>query len=415
MKRIGGIFDAIWPAAALTRAAWRAARGKRQRAEVRSFLERLPEQVAAVGTALREGRFAFDGYTSFEIRDPKTRLIRAPSFRDRVVHHAIMGAAGPVLERGAVGTSCACRLGLGQHAALDHAARWVRHAEGFVKLDVSRYYDSIGHELLRLLLRRRFREARLLDLFDRLLDSYAASPGRGLPIGALTSQYLGNLFLDPFDHWVLEHAGRPGYVRYMDDMLVFGDLAGLREFRRRAVERLALMGLEVKHGGVLNRCALGVPWLGFTLYPDRTRLDARGRRRLRRRLGASERLHLRGELSEADLQARATALFAHARQADDLGWRRVVLGFSPLSRLGEAPERPEPGGPRRLLEQRAQELPLRVPQQEEAHEPQQEPGLPGLPAPRHGGARDATGRRAFPRPGRSDGRGRSQRLDPGAA
>ncbi|MBK6938897.1 MAG: RNA-directed DNA polymerase [Planctomycetes bacterium] len=388
MKRIGGLFDIVTDVRTIVYAAGRAAIGKRGRPEVARFLDALPERASEIVESLREGSFSFEPYTSFAIRDPKSRVIRAPSFRDRVVHHALIAATGPVFERGAIHASCACRTSRGQALALDLARRHGRSAEAFLKLDVAKYYDSISHRHLRRRLSSRFRETRLLAIFDRLLESYSTRPERGLPIGALTSQYLGNFVLDPVDHWIVETLRPHGYVRYMDDMLVFDTLDRLRTVRLEIEARLADMDLSIKHGGVLNRCELGVPWLGFTLYPTRTRLDARGRRRLRRRWGTAERAHARGTLTERELQDRTTSMFAHASRADDRAWRSVVLSFSRLVLSGsrEAQERPEPRHARRLLEQLGQELPLGDPEQEEALEPQYESGLPSLSAPRHGGA-----------------------------
>ncbi len=239
------------------------------------------------------------------------------------------------------------------------------------------------HDLLRRTLQRRFRERRLLDLLDRLLDSYHSRPGLGLPIGALTSQYLGNFFLTPIDHWVHGHAKIRAYLRYMDDMLFFADHITLRRVRGDLERILGLYGLEIKQGGILNRCSLGVPWLGFTLYPDRVRLNPPGRRRLRRRWTDLVARARRGSIGEQELQDRCTALFAHARWADDRNWRRAMLGFS---RTGEAQEVNRPRAAGRLLEQFGQELPLGLPQQESGQEPQQEHRLPGLSASRHGGA-----------------------------
>lgn len=362
MKRVGGLFDALTDRQTLVLAAWRAARGKRTRPEVRQFLDDLEGQTARIHRELLADAYHFGGYRSFPIRDPKTRLIHAPPFRDRVVHHAIMAVTGPVFERGAIPQSHACRTGRGQHAALATARRWARSDGWFFKADVAKYYDSVTHDRLRELLARRFRERRLLALFDRLLESHATSPGRGLPIGALTSQYLGNFYLDPFDHWVTQRRHLPRYLRYMDDFLCFGPPEELRALRDGSEAILAGLGLRLKHGGLLNRCELGVPWLGFVVYPDRVRLNRPGRRRLRRRLKDLERGWERGGVEDAALQARSEALFAHAKAGDDLAWRRMVARFS---RFGET-QGPQPRDPRRFLEQHRQEVPLGVSQQEEA-------------------------------------------------
>lgn len=382
MKRIGGLFDALADARTLTLAAWRAARGKHDRPEVRRYLAALDRETARSSRELRAGEFRFGEYRTFAIRDPKSRTIHAPPFRDRVVHHAIIAVAGPVFEQGAIAHSYACRAGRGQHAALRQARRWLRGAGGwFLKMDLAKFYDSVPHAILREALARRLRERRLLALFDALLASYARTPERGLPIGALTSQYLANFHLDPFDHWA-QQAARPGrYLRYMDDMLAFESRDGLLMLRHAATAVLEGLGHRIKDGGVLNRVDLGVPFLGFTLYPDRTRLNRGGRKRLRRRLREIERAWLVGSMDERELQARSEALFAHACWADDVAWRRTAVGFS---RLGEAPG-PQPRDPRRLVEQPSRELPFGEPQQEASRQPQQESGLPRLSGPRHGG------------------------------
>jgi RNA-directed DNA polymerase len=92
-----------------------------------------------------------------------------------------------------------------------------------------------------------------------LVDSYHYSPGWGLPIGALTSQYLGNFFLDAIDHWVNQRWRIRRYQRYMDDMLLFGGPETLHDARRAVSVFLESLGLRLKNGGVLNRCELRLP------------------------------------------------------------------------------------------------------------------------------------------------------------
>jgi len=379
MKRRGNLFDSIWTHGNLTAAYWSAAQGKRDRSEVRRFEAGLEENLARLSRDLQCGAFRFSPYRAFEVRDTKRRTIHAPAFRDRVVHHAIIRVTGPVFESGALAHSYACRRGRGQHRALSQAREWTKRHLWYGKMDVRKFYDSVSKIVLRGLLRRRFREADLLELFDQLLASYETRPGYGIPIGALTSQYLGNFMLDRLDQAIKATGRAHRYLRYMDDAVVWAlpdDLPLLRETAREALRSL---GLELKNGGEWNRCTQGVPFLGFTLYPDRIRLNRAGRKRLRRRFNALERCRRKG-CSDDSLAAQADALFAHARTADDVEWRRTVLGFHDF---GEG-QGPRPA--RRSLEQRCQELPLGVSQQEQAGQPQQEQRVPAGFGPRHGEA-----------------------------
>ena len=85
---------------------------------------------------------------------------------------------------------------------------------------MKKYFDSISHGKLAA---TKFKDKALLNLFDRLLASYCVTEGRGLPIGNLTSQYFANFYLGFFDHYAKEKMQVKGYVRYMDDVLLFAD------------------------------------------------------------------------------------------------------------------------------------------------------------------------------------------------
>jgi len=381
MKQIGGLFEKVVDLRNVQQAAWRASQGKSQRPAVARFLRNLEQEGQQISAQLRSGEFHFSQYQTFSIRDPKTRVIHAPAFRDRVVHHAMVSVLGPVFEKGATDRSYACRKGRGQHAALRRLRGWMRRGDWFLKLDVAKYYDSVCQQLLGEYLQRRFRERRVLNLLDCLLDSHQVTLAKGLPIGALTSQYLANFYLDPFDHWVLQKAQLPRYLRYMDDMIFLGSRSQLRVLRAEVYGVLDGMALKVKGAGVLNSCSLGVPFLGFTVYPDRIRLDRRGRRRLRRKWSNTRRRFSRGDIGENDLQAQGSSLFAHASLGDDLSWRRMVAKFDAF---GEAQETDAPRVARRLVEQHREELPLRLPQQEQGGQSQQEQRLPGWSVSRHG-------------------------------
>lgn len=94
----------------LVGATWKAAIGKRHRAEVQEFLGSLEGNLDRLGSEIRSGRINWGKTRTFSIRDPKPRLISAPSFRDRVFHHALMAKVGPVLERGLVSDTFALSL-----------------------------------------------------------------------------------------------------------------------------------------------------------------------------------------------------------------------------------------------------------------------------------------------------------------
>ena len=103
-----------------------------------------------------------------------------------------------------------------------------------LKLDVRRFFDSVPHGTLMILLERRFKDRRLLELLTRIVTAYRGKSGVGLPIGSLTSQHFANFYLGWLDRFVKESLRVRAYVRYMDDMILW------HEDRRqlRAIQRL---------------------------------------------------------------------------------------------------------------------------------------------------------------------------------
>lgn len=326
MKSVGGIWDLLLDIDTMLEAYRLASKGKQQVPEVRRFRENLHPNLRRIIGQLEEGTFTFGPYRTFTIHDPKTRSIQVAPFEQRVVHHAIIQVAGPAMERSLVFDTYACRKGKGQHAAARRLQSFAKRHGWYLKMDVRKFYDSVGHECLLGILASRFRERRLRELFAGLVRSYSTSAGNGLPIGNLTSQYFGNLYLDALDHRIKEVNGRVGYVRYMDDMVVLGNRRdGLLRLRDDICQWLYVeRALTVKNGGELNRVDRGIPFVGFVVYPERMRLHSRVARRYSRRLKQLKRDYRVGLYGAMEVQQRATALVAATHVANAESFRRSV-------------------------------------------------------------------------------------------
>ena len=122
MKRHGQLMAQIADGENLRLAFWKAAKGKRGKADCLAFRERLDENLAALEAELLAGEVFVGDYHYFKVHDPKERLICAAAFRERVLHHAVMNVCEPVLERAAVFDSYACRKGKGRLAAVERAS-----------------------------------------------------------------------------------------------------------------------------------------------------------------------------------------------------------------------------------------------------------------------------------------------------
>jgi RNA-directed DNA polymerase len=326
MKRESGLYPRIGELANLQLAFQKAARGKKQRPDYQAFAASLDSELATLRGELAREQITVGDYRYFRVFEPKERQICAAPFRERVLHHAIMNICEANLERYAIAGSYACRRGKGLHRAVAEAQAHCRRHRCYLKLDIRRFFDSIDHTIILGMLAGRFKDPPLLRLFDRILDSYHVTTGKGLPIGNLVSQHLANFYLGRFDHFVKEQLRVRSYLRYMDDFVLWADSrAELKALLAPAEVFLAdQLALHLKPPQ-LNHCAVGLPFLGFRLYPDRIDLGALARRRFIRKLVAYERRYLYGEWTERELDAHVGPLLAFVKTADSLGFRRYVL------------------------------------------------------------------------------------------
>jgi len=216
----------------------------------------------------------------------------------------------------------ACRVGKGREAAIGRAPQFTRSAEWFLKLDVRKYFDSVPHARLTAYLERRFKDRRLLELLRRIIAAYRNELGIGLPIGSLTSQHFANFYLGWLDRFVKETLRVRGYVRYMDDMVLWqANRETLVEVHARCKGFAAThLTLEFKPGEI-RRTGSGVPFLGCRIWPTHVELNRRSKRRWRRRVRVLERAERLGLLSESNLQQRLTSLTAFTQAAGVKSWR----------------------------------------------------------------------------------------------
>lgn len=328
MRRTGNLFDRIIARENMRWAFHRAARGKRHRPEVRAFSQNLEQSLSELIDLVATERFTGGRFIQFEIRDPKRRLITAPAFPERVLHHAIIRGCEPTFERWLIDDTFACRPGKGTERAVRRAARFVRRYPWRLQLDVRQYFNSVCHDQLLALLERRLKDQRLLRLFATIVRGYQTAPRRGLPIGSLTSQHLANFFLGHVDRFAKEVLRVPGYVRYMDDIVLWAEtkaeLAGAHKQLVQYVEKQ--LTLTFKPAGVRPSTA-GINFLGFRIYPSHTVLSQRSRGRFRRNIGVLGRWHRLGLLSDREYQDRLAAVTAFVSLADAKSWqfRRTVL------------------------------------------------------------------------------------------
>ena len=253
-------------------------RNKKNKKDVQEFRYHLADNILLLHTDLTNKTYTHGGYHAFNISDPKPRNIHKASVRDRLLHHAIYRALYFFFHQIFIADSYSCRLGKGTHKALkrfrafgytvsknDIKTAWV------LKCDIRKFFASIDQNILLEILRTYIPDKDILWLLEQVIHSFETKPGKGLPLGNLTSQLLVNIYMNEFDQFVKHRLKAKHYIRYADDFVIFsqdrGWLLSLMPLIRDFLQ--TRLNLELHPDKVsITTLASGVDFLGWVHSPD---------------------------------------------------------------------------------------------------------------------------------------------------
>ena len=348
MKRVGNLYPQITDFGNLLEASRKAQKGKRFRANVLAFNDKLEQELEKLQNELRAKTYQPGRYKTFEIVEPKRRMISAAPYRDRVVHHALCAVIMPIFERTFISDSYANRQGYGTHRALRKFTQFARSSQYVLQCDIKKFFPSIDHEILKVQIRRKIKCKDTLWLIETIIDSSnpqetvidyfpkddLVSPvmrRKGLPIGNLTSQWMGNIMMNPFDHFVKEQLKVSKYLRYVDDFALFSDDPFLLQNALWKIEDyLATLRLKL-HPMKTQLCETkqGVNFVGFRVFPDKIRVRSENLKRARRRLKRLQEYYRNGKVSRKDVLNSLQSWEAHLKHGDTYQLRQKI--FASLS------------------------------------------------------------------------------------
>ena len=274
--------------------------GKRNRRDVQEFQFRLTDNILALHYCLKNKTYIHGPYEAFKINDPKSRDIHKATVRDRVLHRALYRRLYPFFDRTFISDSYSCRLRKGTHKVLRRFHSMAYRVgknntrQCFVlKCDIRKFFASIDHEILLVILQKRIPDADIMELIRKIVDSFhSTKEGVGLPLGNLTSQLFVNIYMNEFDQFVKHKLKARQYIRYADDFVIFShDKNWLAKIVRyiaqflRTKLRLSLHPNKVS----IQTLASGIDFLGWVHFPDHRVLRTSTKRRMLRTLAENER------------------------------------------------------------------------------------------------------------------------------
>jgi retron-type reverse transcriptase len=328
----------------LLSASRKAQKGKRFRDSTALFNLNLEKELFKIRRDLISRTYRPGGYKEFVIFEPVKRLISAAPYRDRVVHHALCNVIDTIFEKSFIYDSYANRKEKGTHRAIDRFQTYMQKHRYVLKCDIRKYFPSIDHEILYGLLQRKIADNDVLWLIRTIIESsnpqepvcdYFEGDGlfepldrrKGLPIGNLTSQFFGNVYLNGFDHYIKDTIGCKAYLRYVDDFAVFSndkkELWAVKSSMDEYLQGLRLK-LHVKKTRIFPVNS-GCEFLGFYVYPHFRKVKKANVRLFEGRLRALQAGFRKGRKTLEDIRCSIQGWIAHAEHANSYGLRERIF------------------------------------------------------------------------------------------
>lgn len=320
------MYEQIYNLDNLYKASLNAQKGKKSKDDVAKFWLYETREISRMHQELKTHMYQWGGYKAFEFNDHgvKRRISVAP-FRDRVLHHAIMQQIEPLFEKSFIYDTYANRKGKGTLKALQRAKYYANKYKYVLQLDIRKFFPSIGHERLKKILFDKVTCIKTQQLLSQLIDHsnrqedayfYFANDTlftpytykKGIPLGNLTSQFFGNIYLSDFDHYVKEKLKVKGYIRYVDDTIYFSNSKiFLMEIVGKIKDYLAQLRLKIHPLKIkLLSSKEGFIFLGHKVFNTHFRLTSKSIRRGRKKL---KKLHYTYAYSELSLALAKNRLF----------------------------------------------------------------------------------------------------------
>ena len=260
---------------------------------VYEFPDAFRERWSEIRSNILEGNYTPSPVQRVEIPKPdgRRRLLGIPIVLDRVIQQAIAQVMNPIFDPDFSESSCGFRPGRSAHDGVRQVQKFI--GQGYrvaVDMDLSKFFDTVNHDILMSRVSRRINDKRVLRLIGKYLRAGAIDKGRlqatrnGVPQGGPLSPLLANILLDDFDKELEKRGHR--FVRYADDTIILvGSISAgnriMASVTRFLVNKLKLTVNERKSKVVpVGECS----YLGFVFVRGKIRWSDEAFREFKRRV-----------------------------------------------------------------------------------------------------------------------------------
>ncbi len=282
---------------------------------------------------------------TFILRDPKTRKISKSSFRDRIVHHTLVGVIEPIFDKSFIYDSCANRIGKGNLFALNRFYKFIREVskngkingwfnnnqvKGHVlKADIKHYFEEVNHKILISIIQRKITDERVIWLIKQILENLPTNKlkceaQKGMPLGNLTSQFFANVYLNELDYFVKHKLRAKYYIRYVDDFVILHNSKVQLEIWKEQINKFLKENLKIElhpEKSKIISLSKGIDFVGFRNFYHYRLLRGRN---VRKMIHVVEN-YKNNEISKEKLLEIFQGWNAYAKWADSYRLRKQIV------------------------------------------------------------------------------------------
>lgn len=265
-------------------AAKKAIKSKKSKKAVRDFLKNREENLEKLRQTIISGNYKTTPYKTFVIFEPKRRVIyKLPLYPDHIVHHALINVLGPIWQSFFIKDSFACIPGRGLLHASRRTMRFIKRNKYVLQCDIRKFYPSIDHDTIMQIIARKIHDRRILKMLNEIVWSVGGQTN--LPIGNLTSQWLGNVYMNELDQFIKSGLRWHDYIRYCDDFCLYGNDKSELHAAAARIQDFVNNKLKMQFSKCnLRRTSDGVSFIGYRHFRKFILLRHFTARKLRRRI-----------------------------------------------------------------------------------------------------------------------------------
>ncbi|MBR5904515.1 MAG: RNA-directed DNA polymerase [Alphaproteobacteria bacterium] len=284
MKTYKHLWDKFISMENLELAAKKAVKSKKSKWSTKVFEKNKKQYLIKLQQMLIDGSFNTSPYRIRKIYEPKERLIYIlPLYPDHIVHHALINILGPIWQSSFIRDSYACIPGKGLHKASNTIMCFIRRNKYVLQCDIRKFYPSINHKIVFNIIKKKIADKKLLNVLHNIIWSCGGETN--LPIGNLTSQWLGNVYLNEMDHFIKEQLHCEDYIRYCDDFCLFSNDKNILHEYKKKIKIFIQDKLKLTFSkSCVYPVSRGIAFIGYRHFKNFIMLRKYGAKKMRKRI-----------------------------------------------------------------------------------------------------------------------------------